>query len=32
LISEQGVVPRRGDWEKVLAENNAAFTQWRTWH
>jgi hypothetical protein len=32
LISEQGVVPRRGDWEKVLAENNAAFTQWQTWH
>lgn len=31
LIAEQGVVPRRSDWEKVLAENNAKFERWRTW-
>lgn len=32
LIREQGVVPRRSDWEDVLTLNNANFTTWRSWH
>jgi hypothetical protein len=31
MIQHQGVVPRRGDYLAVLAENNDNFTKWRTW-
>src|SRR2546427_10373337 len=29
VITQQGVVPLRDDWEAILAETQAAFQQWR---